>query len=222
MSSKTPLCGIMVELQRRAFLLVLCLALCPAAWAQQPQVPSLQAVSLQRGNAITRSSTVRSEGASSYVANSKASSRMAAVKVTLRSFSKPTTPYEVQCFFCAKDYSKARYVFDAKKVLSSAAFDEITITSRELDGGTQKFEQTTTPQAINGQTGPGALVDPNRLLIQQLTTTRVGSTLEGWVVRVISGGKVVRTEASLQELKVFAERESAMLDEIATKVAVSP
>ncbi len=203
------------------WILAVTLALPTLARAQQPQVPSVHAVSLQRSASVARSSTARYVGQASYTSSTKSTNRMAAVKVTLRSFQKPIAPYEVQCFFVAKDYAKMRYVFDAKKVHSSATFDEINIFGKGLDGGTQNFEQETTHATLPGQSGASAQLNRNRLETRQLTTVRSGSSLEGWIVRVISGGKVVRTETSLQELKGFAEQEVVMLDEIAKGTPVT-
>jgi len=52
-----------------------------------------------------------------------------------------------------------------------------------------------------------------------LTSTKPGSQVEGWIVRVVSGGQVVRFDASLSELKTFAEWESALLDEVAKSIS---
>jgi len=204
-----------------AFLTIL-IAITQPAPAQQHQVPNLTATSLQRGNVISRSSSARYVGGVSTTATSKDTSRIAAVKVILRSFSAPKVPYEVQCFFVAKDFVKTRYIFDAKKVPSSVVFDEINIFGRDLFGGSQTSDQAKSTTPITGTTQYGDQVRGTLTTTVRLTTTTPGSTLEGWIVRVISGGKVVRMDASLQELKTFAERESALLDSVATQVPVTP
>jgi len=205
----------------RTLLLTIVAASLPAE-AQQPQVPTLTAISLQRGNAISRSSSARYVGGVSSTTVSKDTSRIAAVKVTLRSFSAPKTPYEVQCFFCAKSFTKTRYIFDAKKVLSSALFDEINIFGRDLFGGAQTIAKASASQPITGTTQYGEEVSGTLETTVRLTTTTSGSTIEGWIVRVISEGKVVRMDASLQELKVLAERESALLDGVAAQIVATP
>lgn len=206
----------------KTHLLTFLLVTISAARAQQPQVPHLTAVSLQRGNSISRSSSARYVGGVSTTSTSKDTSRIAAVKVTLRSFSTPKAPYEVQCFFCAKDFVKTRYIFDAKRVQSSVVFDEINIFARDRFGGAQTIDQTKSSEPITGMTQYGEYVSGTLTTTVRLTTTTPGSTLEGWIVRVISGGKVVRVDASLQELKTLAERESALLDSVVTKVPLSP
>jgi hypothetical protein len=52
-----------------------------------------------------------------------------------------------------------------------------------------------------------------------LTGTKPGSQVEGWIVRVLSRGQLVRFDASLSELKTFAERESPLLDKVAESIS---
>jgi hypothetical protein len=205
-----------------ASVLAIFLATIQPTSAQQPQVPHFTATSLQRGNSISRSSSARYVGGVSTTSTSKDTSRIAAVKVVLRSFSPPKSPYEVQCFFVAKDFVKTRYIFDAQRVPSSVVFDEINIFGRDLFGGSQTIDQAKSTTPITRTTQYGDTVSGTLTTTVRLTTTTPGSTLEGWIVRVISGGKVVRMDASLQELKTFAERESVLLDSVATQVPVSP
>lgn len=176
--------------------------------AQQPQVPVLSATSLQRGNSIARN--VRSTGLNRSE-QSKEVSRAGAVKVVLRSFSKPKTPYEVQCFFSAKDAEKNRYIFDVKKTTSSETFDEMQFSSRELFGGSEKVDQR--PIYHSGPTGGG--YSRTTVVPVFLTKTVAGSSFEGWIVRVLSAGKIVRLDASLPELKSFAEKNPAVFDRVA-------
>lgn len=190
--------------------------------AQGVQVPTLHAVSLTRGNAISRSSSARSIGTATFTNNSADTTRIAAVRVQLRSFRQPVAPYEIQCFFTAKDPSKQRYIYDAVKAPSSAIFDEIDIFGRDLFGGSTSVDQATATDRITGTTSEGDPVSGTLKTTVTLTTTVPGAKLEGWIVRVISGGRVVRLDASLQELKTFAERESALLDGIATQLPARP
>jgi hypothetical protein len=182
------------------------------AAAQQPQVPILSATSLQRGAVISRS--VRALGYGEFT-QSKDVSRIGAVKVVLRSFSAPRTPYEVQCFFSAKDRQKNRYIFDVKKTTSSATFDEIQIFARDLFGGSEIVDQRITTERAYQSTPYGGSYSANVPVRVFLTKVVEGSTFEGWIVRVISAGKVVRTEASLHELKQVAENHGAILDQLA-------
>lgn len=189
-------------------------AVAPIARAQQPQVPTLSATSLQRGTVISRS--VRAYGYGEY-SQSKDVSRSGAVKVVLRSFAEPRAPYEVQCFFSAKDRQKNRYIFDVKKTTSSATFDEMQFFSRDLFGGSETVDQRITTGRSYQTTPYGGGYSTNVPVAVLLTKVVPGSSFEGWIVRVISAGKVVRMEASLQELKQIADKEAAVLDQLAAE-----
>lgn len=119
-------------------------------------------------------------------------------------------------FLVAKDSTKARYVYDFVRASSVQQFDELQMFGRDLFAGSEKVEKATTEiqdLEVNGQTIPG----PTQLSLK-LTSTTPGSVVEGWIVRVISEGKVVCLDASLQELKQFAQRENAQLDKIALEI----
>src|SRR5262249_11264456 len=90
------------------------------------RIPFLTVTSLDAGNIITEHGTgVRSVGNVTYINKSQTSTAILAVKVQLRSLgTRVVEPYEVQCFFIAKDKSQARYIYDAVKFHSSAQFDE--------------------------------------------------------------------------------------------------
>ncbi|MGV3532182.1 MAG: hypothetical protein ACO1QR_07415 [Chthoniobacteraceae bacterium] len=125
----------------------------------------------------------------------------------------------MQCFFVAKDADRKRSVFDTKKALSAEIADEIDFFSSELDGGKEVKTTTTrrTPVYPGSTTGPYRQGEDGRPMNNY--TAGAGSKLEGWIVRVISAGKVVRVESSLTELKRYAEQESATLDSHAGSAA---
>jgi hypothetical protein len=194
------------------FVLVVALAasVLPNGYGQQPQVPTLTAVSLRRGNVIDQKSGAQSIGGVNYSSFSRSTNRVVAVKVRLSSFSKPKEPYEVQCFFIAKEPSQGRYIYDTKKMISSQQSEEFDVYARELFGGSQSVQSASSTRSSGGSFGGGnatRVTTTNRM-----ASSSSGSKSEGWIVRVLSGGKVVRMEASLQELKSFAEKESAQLD----------
>jgi hypothetical protein len=121
--------------------------------------------------------------------------------------------------FIAKDKFKTRYIYDVVKFHSSTQFDEINVFARDLFAGTKTVDVSVSNDPISGTTTYG---DPfNGILTRTvvLTTRKPGSQVEGWIVRVLSGDQVVRFEASLSELKTFAERESALLDAAANSVS---
>jgi hypothetical protein len=183
--------------------------------AQRPQVPFITATSLRRGSAITNENSARTIGFNVDTSRRfEATEGVAAVRIQLRTLGKVILPYEVQCFFCAKDTDQARYVYDVVKVLSTAQFDDICVAAHDLFSGSKTTDITNIHQTVSTSDGGTA----SALAILTREKIVAGSSLEGWIVRVISADRVVRVEASLQELKAFAERESAALNEIAAKV----
>ena len=118
-------------------------------------------------------------------------------------------------FFIAKDKSKTRYIYDAVKFHSIAQFDEVNVVARDLFGGTTTVDASTNP--ISGTTSHGDTFYGT--LTSVVSTTKPGSQVEGWIVRVLSGGRVVRFEASLSELKTFGGLESALLDKVANSIS---
>jgi hypothetical protein len=189
--------------------------------AQPSQVPYLTAISLDTGSFITESgSGARSIGNVTYMNKSQTTTGILAVKIRLRTLGKPLIePYEVQSFFIAKDKSNARYIYDAIKFHSSAQFDEINVFARDLFGGTKTTDISVSKNPISGTTSWGDTYYGTLTSTVVLTSTKPGSQVEGWIVRVVSGGQVVRFDASLSELKTFAGWESALLDRVAKSIS---
>jgi hypothetical protein len=183
--------------------------------------PQLVVASVQRGSTVNRETVVRTIGSSTFAQYSEATKRVAAVKVQLRSFSVPAEPYEVQCFFVAKGPDRQRYVYDAVKTTSKLQYDEINIFSRDLFGGSVSFQKTTSGGSYFGVDANGLQQEGALTTSQSELATKPGSKIEGWIVRVLSGGKVIRTEASLHELKEFASKSGAELDGIASRSEMS-
>jgi hypothetical protein len=181
------------------------------------QIPFLTAISLDTGSFITEGgSGVRSIGNVTYINKSQTTTHILAVKVQLRTTgSQVVEPYEVQCFFIAKDKSQSRYIYDAIKFHSITQFDEVNVFARDLFGGTKTTDISVSP--ISGITSQGDYFYGTDTVV--LTSTKPGSQVEGWIVRVLSRGQVVRFEASLSDLKTFAEWESASLDKAANSVS---
>jgi hypothetical protein len=188
---------------------------------QASQVPHLTAISHETGSFITESgSGVRSIGNVTYMNKSQTTTGIIAVNVKLRTLGKPLVePYEVQCFFTAKDKSQGRYIYDAVKFHSSAQFDEINVFARDLFGGTKTTDISVSKNPISGTTSWGDPYHGTLTSTVVLTSTKPGSQVEGWIVRVVSGGQVVRFDASLSELKAFAGWESALLDKVAKSIS---
>lgn len=187
--------------------------------AQSPPIPYITATTLRSGSVITSSNSTRSFGFNIDSSRTfRATEGIAAVRIELRTLGRVTSPYEVQCFFCAKDPNKARYVYDLVKVSSRQQFDDIMIAARDLFAGSETVNTTRIRSTGSGMSSTGESVTTTATTDLVSRTIVPGSSLEGWIVRVISGGRVVRLEASLQELKSFAERENAKLNALAAGV----
>ena len=187
------------------------LAIAPAS--AQP-IPYFTATSVQRGTVVTRSHSARIVANFDTSTSFKATEGIIGVKVELRSFGKLDSPFEIQCFFVAKDSTKARYVYDFVKAFSEQPFDQLTMYGRDLFAGSETVNKASTTIPATGFAGGQSVYGSATLSLKQ-TTVRPGSTVEGWIVRVISEGRIVRSDASLYELKTFAERQAAELDKIA-------
>jgi hypothetical protein len=193
----------------------------PQQSTRPSQVPYLTAISHNTGNFITEGgSGVRSIGNVTYINKSQTTTGILAVNVKLRTIGKPLVePYEVQCFFIAKDSSQARYIYDAIKFHSSTQFDEVNVFARDLFGGTNTTDISVSNNPISGTTSSGDTFYGTLTSTVLLTTTKPGSQVEGWIVRVLSRGELVRFDASLSELKTFAEQESPLLDKVAESIS---
>lgn len=184
----------------------------PVNAQQQPAAPfvNFTAGNLKTGNRIERDqgATVAEEGVGTYA--SKTTMRILAVEARLRAFSKPALPFEVQCFFIAKDSNKNLYVYDYAHGSTQELVHQFSFSSRDLFGGFKSTSVSTMPDVPGTGLGSVTVIS---------TETRPGSSVVGWIVRLRYGDKSVKTEASLQELKTFAERESSLLDSVAAPKA---
>ena len=189
--------------------------------ARPSQIPFLTAISVNTGAIVTEhGSGTRSIGNVTYLNKAQTTTGILAVKVQLRTPGKRIVePYEVQCFFIAKDKDQARYIYDAIKFHSTMQFDEVNVFGRDLFGGTKTVDISVGNYPISGVTSQGDYFHGTRTDTVVLTSTKPGSQVEGWIVRVLNGGQVVRFEASLSELKTFGESESGLLDKVAESIS---
>ena len=112
------------------------------------------------------------------------------VGVELRSFRLPRESYDVQCFF---------FVNVDKGGGESVIWD----VKRQKAGGISSKHEFSA-DTVTGSVGKYSISD--------------GLKLSGWVVRVLSEGKVVRLESNQPGLRDFAVKESALLDAEAEKI----
>lgn len=194
----------------------LLLLACQALEAKSDGLASLTVTNLQHGSVVARfpNGTPNS--------NTKETTRVAAIRIKLSAFSKPTEPYEVQCFFFAKDPARRRFIYDVQRFLSEQALADFAVYARDLFGGSQTVTQSTRYVTVSELDTEGKIQTKTLPLTDTQVSKTPGNTREGWVVRVLREGKVVRTAASLAPLQQFAEKESILLDKLAAEAQLQP
>lgn len=120
--------------------------------------------------------------------------------------SAPARAYEVQAFFFAREEASGQpFIYDAKVIRTNKQVYREVLRAEPLLGTTKH----TIRETVSGVT------DDGRTFIGETTrnNSRSGAKVYGWIVRVISAGKVVRMEANQTSLKKLAEREPQLLDD---------
>jgi hypothetical protein len=127
--------------------------------------------------------------------------------------------YTVEWFFLAKEInSKSRWVFQNGSIRISGAgnvFDVISkiLPERRVDESIYTFTSSSSGTEF------GKTVETTVDVSGSSTKYKAGSKIEGWVVRIKEGGKVVRIEASLSELKNLALKSAGKFDAMAKSPA---
>lgn len=142
--------------------------------------------------------------------------RTMGVEVTCRFFETPQIPYEVQCFFVARDASAGqRAVFDAVVGQSQNIAVALRFESQPLAGGTRRF--TSVPFSSSIQRPDGSV--ETRYGTEDTQTTTAGNRIEGWIVRVVARGHVLGMQSNQQSLMEMAARFGGQLDAAATRAS---
>ncbi len=118
----------------------------------------------------------------------------------------PARAYEVQAFFFARqEVSGQPFIYDAKVVRTSAPIHREVLRAEPLLGTVKR----TVRETVTGVTGDG------RAFIGEASrnSSESGAKVYGWIVRVISAGKVVRMDSNQTSLKKLGEREPQLLDD---------
>jgi hypothetical protein len=140
--------------------------------------------------------------------------RTMSVDVTCRFFEVPQIPYEVQCFFVARDEaSRQRSIFDAVVGQSQETNVAWRFESQPLAGGTRRF--TSVPFTSTIQRPDGSVETHYGTDDSQTTTT--GNRIEGWIVRVVARGHVLGVQSNQPSLMEMASRFGGQLDAAATR-----
>ncbi len=151
------------------------------------------------------------------------------VAVDWRFFGRPEEPYEVQCFFVAKhEGTKSRYVFDAVKAVSKEPAGKTEFRAQPLIGSGRQWMNIPFTATVNVRTTTDTVDSQGRTIGTSSTTTTdpakgvltlsneiIGSKIEGWIVRIVSGGRVTRITSNQNHLEALAHGISNTLDAIA-------
>jgi hypothetical protein len=180
----------------------------PAAPEAPMPVPNLTAKTGVTSNRQVRTSQVTERTTQSV--------KITSVDVDVRFFDPPPAPYEIQCFFIARSATTGeRFVYDAVSMQSQERVVLTTFTSQPLDGGSKTFNAIRFTGTYEDSRGR------ERGTFKGLATSssqRLGSKIEGWVVRVVGRGRVLRTESNQPVLKEVAANMTAELDKTAASL----
>lgn len=126
-------------------------------------------------------------------------------------FNPPSQDYTVECFFVAiDDQSRDTFLFGASRETSSEQRATFSFESPPLGGTVRRSVGLALRGRSQGRPPEGSegfMFD--HLYDGAATSARV----QGWVIRVISNGEVVRLESNQGPLKLFAERHPEILDQ---------
>ena len=207
----SPYPGTLLLLSAAAGLLVSPALGQPPSTAPAMPIPTLAARTNSAGKRITRGGTATNR----YQQDTRAMSVSAAVSF----FNPPPADYDVQCFFIAREERGAGlWIFDAASETSRAKASQFEFTSEPISGTARTwtslpFSGTFSATTTNGEGVQGSFSG------QANSSTEVrGSKIEGWIVRVVSGGKVLRTESNQPRLRELAASNAKALDAAATHI----
>lgn len=135
-----------------------------------------------------------------------------AIEVQFRNAGEAATPgeYMLEWFFVGKDVkTKERWVFDAGSRRLDGTEDNIDIASKVLKEHREHNSSTSLA---------GAVIEGNAPTQTSSRKFKTGDKIEGWIVRLRRGGVIIKTDASLSELRDLAQSSqvSAQLDQILT------
>jgi hypothetical protein len=137
--------------------------------------------------------------------------REMSVSVSVRFFAPLPGPFDVQCFFLAKnDATRSHYIFnvveeEAKRATFDGEIHSGTVlgTTRDWVGIPLSLPESIPPDGGNvvDATGKGVTAD-----------TKSASKIEGWVLRVVYGGHVLKVDSNQPHLAELANRLPVVFD----------
>lgn len=140
--------------------------------------------------------------------------RTTSVDVNITFFAVPAVPYDVQCFFIAKSETTGQeFIFDALAETSREKNFVNTFASKPVDGGSKSWVSV----PFSAVSAGGSVVSGTAVG----SSEKLGNKIEGWIVRVVAAGRVVRVESNQPTLKEDAEKLARALDKAAASIARS-
>lgn len=174
--------------------------------ADGPDIPTIDARTANSGR-----KTIKSGGGTS--SRQEQDVRSLGVSVDLRSSNPPKQPYDVQCFFLALSTSdKQKYIYDVQCKKSSMQKDTLQFQAPNIQGASRQWTVVPVSGTFTGTAPNGAQVKGNVSGNIVNSSKTSGSKFYGWLVRVVSQGKVVRIESNQAPLKAIAEKNPEVFD----------
>lgn len=131
--------------------------------------------------------------------------RSLGVEVEYHSYRPPKAPYEVQCFFVARDEAtKDRFIYYCKTADVRGGNGKLEFHAQSLKGTTKTV--TTIPLAAASDSGE------TYLGLATSVSEIPGFKMEGWIVRILSEGKVVQIDSNQPHLRTLARENPEWLD----------
>jgi hypothetical protein len=140
--------------------------------------------------------------------------REMSVTVSVQFFSPLPGPFEVQCFFFAKsETTKTHYIFNVVQEESKRPTYAGEIHSGTLLGATENWVGIPFSLPASLPDNGGKVVEASGKAVT--SDTKVGSKIEGWVLRVVYEGRVLKVDANQPNLAELANRLPELFDETA-------
>lgn len=160
-------------------------------------VASSKSVRSSVGANTTQSQAVRSTG----------------VSVNVSFYQPPRKPYEIQCFFVAKNEgTKERYIFESLKQQAQGRAATAEFVSSPLMGTSTQTTAIPFSGRFDGVDTAGNYVSGKVTGATVSSNTASGSKMEGWIVRVVYQGQVLRIESNQPQLIDIAKGSAEAFD----------
>jgi len=132
--------------------------------------------------------------------------RSLGVLVEYRSIRPVRAPYEVQCFFVAKDEAtRERFIYYCETARVEGGNGKLEFHAKSLKGSTK----TVTSIPVTAATDSGETYLGTATAVSETP----GLKMDGWIVRILSEGKVVQIDSNQAHLRALAQDDPEWLDD---------